>query len=110
MDKDNLGYWDMLAFLNLDFCLMMINENEKTENERWEDIINSFDKIWHKAGSEGKKLSELEHLKFLIYSLQKAINEKTNTFLAYKDKATSEDLGIHIKELRAALTKLKGMK
>ncbi len=107
VDKDNLDYWNMLAFLNLDFCLLMINEKEEKENERWEKIINSFDEIWQKAGSEGKKLSELEHLKFLIYSLKKAINENTNTFLAYKDKATSEDLGVHIKELRAALTKLK---
>ena len=109
VDKDNLDYWDMLAFLNIDFCLLMINENEKTENARWEIIINKFEKIWLKAGSEGKKLSELEHLKFLIYSIKKAIDENTNSFLAYKDKATAKDLGIHIIELKAALTKLKGM-
>ena len=70
-------------------------------------MIKNFDEIWLKAGSEGKKLSELEHLKFLIYALRKAINENTNTFLGYKDITTSEDLGNHIKELRAALSELR---
>jgi len=110
VDMDNMDYWDMLAFLNIDFCLLMIIEDETTEDSRWENIISNFDKIWLKAGSEGKKLSELEHLKFLIYALKKAINEKTNSFLGYKDIATSEDLGVHIKELRAVLTELRKMK
>lgn len=107
VDSDNLDYWDMLAFLNFDFCLLLINEKKEVENERWKKIINTFDEIWQKAGSEGKKLCELEHLKFLIYTLQKALNENTNTFLAYKDKGTSEDLAQHIKVLRTTLTKMR---
>lgn len=109
LDLDNMDYWDMLAFLNIDFCLLMIIDDETTEHSRWEHITSSFDNIWLKAGSEGKKLSELEHLKFLIYALQKAANENKNTFLAYKDKVTAEDLDIHIKELKVALTTLKQM-
>ena len=100
----------MLAFLNIDLCLLMINEDKTTENKLWKSIIKNYDMIWKKAGSEGKKLAELEHLKFLIYSLKKVINEDHNTFLAYKEKASSEDLKIHVQELRTALSTLKELR
>lgn len=83
LDNDNMNYWDMQEFLSINFCLLMINEDEQTEHSKWEAIANNYEKSWNKAGSEGKKLSKLEHLKFLIYVLQKALNEKTSKFLAY---------------------------
>lgn len=108
--KDSLDYWDMLAFLNIDLCLLMVNEDQKIENERWDAITQNFNMIWQKAGSEGKKHSELEHLKFLIFSLQKAVSEKDGKNLPYKEKASPEDLIDHMAALRAALNRLKGFK
>jgi len=110
LGKDTLGYWDMLAFLNIDLCLLMVNSDKKAELKRWGDIGKDFNMIWKKAGSEGKKHSELEHLKFLIYATQKAIKEKGDKNLPYKAKASSEDLEEHLDMLKEILLKLKGFK
>ncbi len=103
LSKDNVNYWDMVASLNIDVCLLLINYDGETEDQKWDTISESFNDLWDKAGSEGKKNTELEHLKFIIYALKIGVDENSDSFLAYKDKATSEDLGVHIKELRVAL-------
>jgi len=110
LSKDYIDYWDMVASLNLDFCLLLINNNnQKTEDQKWESISEKFHEVWDKAGSEGKKNIELEHLKFLIYAMKTGVDEHADSFIAYKDKATSEDLALHIKDLRTALKKMKAL-
>ena len=96
-ESEDLNYWDMIAFLNIDLCLLLIIEDEKIEN-KWDEVIQNFKKIWKKAGSEAKKAAELEHLEFLTQSLnvEAGLNGE-----GYKP---NRDLETRISELRTALS------
>ena len=69
LEKDSLTYWDMVANINIELCLLLVSMDKKVDDKNWEEIIDNFKKIWEKAGSIGKKVAELEHLQFLIYSI-----------------------------------------
>ncbi|SRX55204.1 CHAT domain-containing protein [Aequorivita sp. CIP111184] len=101
-EAEDLNYWDMVAFLNIDLCLLLIIEDEKIET-KWDEVIQNFKKIWRKAGSEAKKAAELEHLEFLIQSLnvEAGLNGE-----GYKPK---KDLETRINELRTALSGIRKM-
>ena len=96
-ESEDLNYWDMIAFLNIDLCLLMIIEDEKIEI-KWNEVIQNFKSIWQKAGSEAKKSAELEHLEFLTQSLNA---EAGLTGEGYKP---NKDLEARISELRTALS------
>ena len=48
----------------------------------WDDIDQKFNQVWQKAGSEAKKIAELEHLQFLIHALHRAAGN-THSFCAW---------------------------
>jgi hypothetical protein len=74
---DTIEYWDMVSRINLDLCMLMIGA--KTDKAYWDGIIAAFNLIWEKAGSEGKKTAELEHLQFLVYGLSTAKGANAST-------------------------------
>ncbi|WP_410004817.1 CHAT domain-containing protein [Aequorivita nionensis] len=96
-DAEDLEYWDLIAFLNFDLCLLLIIEDEKIET-KWNEVIQNFKKVWQKAGSEAKKSAELEHLEFLTQSLNSITGLTDNVFKPQKDLET------RISELRTALS------
>lgn len=98
--SDNLDYWDLIAFLNIDLCLLMIIEDEKIET-KWDEVIQNFKKVWQKAGSIAKKTAELEHLDFLIQSLNIEAGIDSE---GYKPNRGLEN---RISELRTALSGMK---
>lgn len=106
-NQTNMDYWTMLSGLNIDMSLLIVKHNNQKEDEEWLELEKEFKVIWGKAGSEGKKLAELEHLKILIHALSKVYDESIRGLLPHKSKATLEDLAAHIAALRAALTKLR---
>ncbi|MBT0609189.1 CHAT domain-containing protein [Aequorivita echinoideorum] len=99
-EYDNLEYWDMVAELNIDLCLLLILQDEKME-VKWAEIVQNFTKIWSKAGSEAKKIAELEHLQFLAYSLNTAAG------VANTNYKLERDLETNISKLRAALNAVR---
>jgi hypothetical protein len=99
----------MLAILNIQLCLSVVKNNKDTSKE-WNDIVSGFADLWSKAGSPGKKLAELEHLKFLIFGLKTAIKRNEYTFLPYLDVMTLDDLEKHMDELKNSLTELQSKK
>ncbi len=99
-EYDNLEYWDMIAELNIDLCLLLVLEDENIDS-KWAEIIQNFNKIWSKAGSDAKKNSELEHLQFLTDGLNAAAGLK-NTVSSLK-----KDLQSNISDLRTALSAIR---
>ncbi|OAD90300.1 hypothetical protein A7A78_07070 [Aequorivita soesokkakensis] len=96
-EVEDLDYWDLIASLNIDLCLVLIIEDDKIES-KWNEVIKGFEKIWQKAGSEAKKAAELEHLEFLTQSLNEVVGLNSTV---YKPK---KDLETRISELRTALS------
>lgn len=96
-ESEDLNYWDMIAFLNIDLCLLLIIEDEKIET-KWNEVIQNFKNIWQKAGSEAKKAAELEHLEFLTQSLN------LEAGLASEGYKPNKGLETRISELRTALS------
>ena len=96
-ESEDLDYWDMIAFLNIDLCLLMIIEDEKIES-KWNEVIQNFNKIWQKAGSEAKKAAELEHLEFLTRSLNVVAGLNGDAY------QPNSDLETWIRELKTALS------
>src|SRR5690606_25838817 len=93
---EDLDYWDLIAFLNIDLCLLLIIEDQKIET-KWNEVIQNFKKVLQKAGSEAKKAAELEHLEFLTHSLNVAAGLNGEVF------KPQYDLETRINELRTAL-------
>ncbi len=100
VDAADLDYWDLIAMLNIDLCLLLLIEDEKIES-KWTEIGQNFNEIWRKAGSEAKKTAELEHLEFLTVSL----NAITGS-IAPKPKAKM-DLQGWLNELRNSLNRMR---
>jgi tetratricopeptide (TPR) repeat protein len=101
----NLNYWDMVAAINIDLCMLLLGEkqNQSKADERWDAISTSFNQIWLKAGSQGKRIAELEHLQFLHYTLSMAKKEIKITSpdqIIRTDKADAEELANAIRQLR----------
>ncbi|OAB81463.1 CHAT domain-containing protein [Cochleicola gelatinilyticus] len=114
-EYDNLNYWDMVAFLNIDLCLLLIIEddldpgenNEAKMEDRWKDIVLNFNKIWKKVGSEAKKKAEMEHLQFLNCSLNYALHEPLSENAKLTNSPTVKDLEKQINILRNTLSKVR---
>jgi len=104
---NNEDYWTMLSVLNMDMCKLMLDRNNPNEDEGWKELKQGFQRIWQKAGSEGKKMAEMEHVKILIYALTKVYKASDVGLLPHKAKATIEDLNLHLDTLMAALANLK---
>jgi CHAT domain-containing protein len=58
---DKMDYRDMVGIATLELCLYVLNP-PATINA----LLNLYRKIWLKAGSQGKKMAEVEHFDFLI--------------------------------------------
>lgn len=94
---DDLDYWDLIASLNIDLCLLLVIEDETMES-KWDEVTKNFKNIWRKAGSEAKKAAELEHLEFLTQSLNAIAGVKGEGYKPQKDLET------RINELRASIS------
>ena len=99
-ESEDLNYWDLIAFLNIDLCLLLVIEDEKTDS-KWDEIIQNFKKIWLKAGSVAKKAAELEHFDFLTHSLNIVAGVDGEAF------RPNRDLDTRIGDLKLALSRVR---
>ena len=70
--KENQTYWEMVYYINIKVCSLLLSYNEKVENSEWDKIKKAYKDLWLVAGSDGKKQAELEHLHFLTYAFTMA--------------------------------------
>lgn len=79
---DELSYWNWASAANIKLCLLMLDSRTGSNRAAEFDItFNVIKETWDKAGSKGKKLSEIEHFDFLVdmLSLSKKKNASTIT-------------------------------
>lgn len=92
---DELSYWNWASEANVKLCLLMLDHKATgTKAADFEETFNVFKDTWDKAGSKGKKLSEIEHFDFLVDAL---LLSKKKTALTIAEK---------IKEMRTKLERM----
>ena len=60
----DMDFWDMARIANASLCLWLLegkNTGEMTEKR----VVDAYLKVWNLAGSQNKKVAEMEHLDFL---------------------------------------------
>ncbi|MES2134584.1 MAG: CHAT domain-containing protein [Bacteroidota bacterium] len=63
-DADITDFWHMTAIANVKLCLLILDNN--SDSKAWTDVLDTFKKVWSRAGTKGKRMAEAEHLDFLI--------------------------------------------
>jgi len=63
---ESMNFWDMLRLANLKLCAAIINPASPDNEKEWQEVFELYRKEWNKAGSKGKKISEIENLEFWI--------------------------------------------
>jgi CHAT domain-containing protein/glutaredoxin 2 len=91
-EADNTDFWHIAAIANIRLCLLILDHTKGSPD--WTDVSDTFKKIWQWAGSKGKRLSETEHLDFLIDAL---------TLSKHKQ---APKLKKHVEQLKSELEKL----
>jgi CHAT domain-containing protein/pimeloyl-ACP methyl ester carboxylesterase len=91
-EADNTDFWHITAIANVKLCLLIIGNSKDPAD--WLDVLNTFKKVWQRAGSKGKRLSEMEHLDFLIDAMVLSKNQH------------APKLKKNIEQLKAELEKL----
>ncbi|MGB7392972.1 MAG: CHAT domain-containing protein, partial [Pricia sp.] len=104
-DTENLDYWNLASALNIDLCHLLM-DYKNIRQAAWSELFDTFHILWQKAGSEGKKIAELEHLQFLIDSVNKVAGNKTD-FSPIGSSNSKDKLETYIEELRAAFSQLQ---
>lgn len=61
----NMDYWNEVNIANAGLCLWMLNGGDSRELNSIK-VLNSYVKVWNRAGSQNKKIAEIEHFNFLI--------------------------------------------
>lgn len=84
-NASNLNFWDLGSIVNIDLCLLLINENPSGSDAPWQQLKSSHTALWQIAGSPGKKIAELEHIQFLIFAIAAAKGIKTGTDYRHYD-------------------------
>lgn len=72
-DADNTDFWHIAAIANIKLCLLIMDHTKGSPD--WTDVLNTFKNVWQRAGSKGKRLSETEHLDFLIDAMSLSKNK-----------------------------------
>ena len=62
MPPDRMDYRDLVGQASLKLCLHLIDPKSTSADE----LLDIYTNIWSKAGSIGKRSSEIEHFDFLI--------------------------------------------
>ncbi|MGZ5191437.1 MAG: CHAT domain-containing protein, partial [Flavisolibacter sp.] len=72
----DMKYWDMVAIVNIQLCMAILNSTTSRTKVEWNDVLGHFRATWAKAGSKGKRISEIEHMELLIDGL--SLSKKPN--------------------------------
>ena len=81
--NERMSYWDMLAGINIGLCKYIVQFTEDDDKNEVDNIFKEISYLWKKAGTKGKRFSEIEHLEFLIDALSAAKHKKTKALAAY---------------------------
>lgn len=72
-ETDNTDFRHIAAIANIKLCLLILDHSKGAPD--WTDVLNTFKKVWQRAGSKGKRLAETEHMDFLIDAMTLSKNK-----------------------------------
>jgi hypothetical protein len=84
----DMDFWTEIGYANATLCLWLL-ENGKSKNVSDTDVFEAYRAVWKMAGSQNKKMAEMEHFDFLLAS--------------YSDIVKSADITATIKKLKSDL-------
>ena len=59
----------MISLANIKLCLAVLDTATSKPKLAWDAVLELYRSTWEKAGSKGKRMSEIEHLELLIDGL-----------------------------------------
>ncbi len=77
--KEKKNYWDLVTDTNVLLSRILIDK--KPTKKAWENLKNSYQDVWAKAGSISDKMAELEHLDTLIKGLEYSLSDEGKSLL-----------------------------
>lgn len=77
--KEKKNYWDLVTDTNVLLSRILIDK--KPAKKAWENLKNSYQEVWAKAGSISDKMAELEHLDTLIKGLEYSLSDEGKSLL-----------------------------
>jgi hypothetical protein len=81
--ESELTYWDLASAGNIKVSLFLLDPKSGNDHAAtYEEVLETYEEIWDKAGSKGKKLAEVEHWEFLIDALNLPESKKAMAILA----------------------------
>jgi CHAT domain-containing protein len=81
--ENELTYWDLASAGNIKVSLFLLDQKSGNDHAvTYEEVLETYEEIWDKAGSKGKKLAEVEHWEFLIDALNLPESKKAMAILA----------------------------
>jgi len=87
-NMQKMDYWVMIQVPNCMLCLLIVNSD--TNEQVWNDVLNAYHDVWSKAGAQGDKFAEIEHLQLMADALQ--LNSTNNAALIKKLDSLKDDL------------------
>ena len=61
----DIDFWNVIGKANTTLCAWML-EGKNTTELTDKMVVDAYTKVWSMAGSQNKKVSEIEHFDFLI--------------------------------------------
>ncbi|MGC3944722.1 MAG: CHAT domain-containing protein [Chryseolinea sp.] len=86
MPPDKMDYRDLVGRASLELCLHLLQPKSSSAAS----LLNIYKSIWKKAGTIGKRSSELEHFDFLIDAYKQVSQTRRNGALKVLDHLKTE--------------------
>ena len=87
----DIDFWNVIGTANTTLCAWML-EGKNTVELTDKMVVNAYAKVWSMAGSQNKKVSEIEHFDFLISIYSGLIKSPANVKTITKIKKDLEKI------------------
>jgi hypothetical protein len=64
-EEDDMDFWNEIGKANILLCSWLL-EGKNTKELTDKMVVDAYKKVWDIAGSQNKKISEIEHFDFLV--------------------------------------------
>jgi CHAT domain-containing protein/pimeloyl-ACP methyl ester carboxylesterase len=95
---DVMDYFMMVGVANIQLCQMIIHTVPEGDSA-WDALKLTYRTIWNKAGSPGKKMSEIEHLEILLDAFTLVDNQGVNPLVDFVGQLKTELENLAIAEM-----------
>jgi len=63
---EEMNFWELTNEANIRLCMVVVDPKRAEQDDKaWDQVLNVYRRVWVKAGSKAKKVSEVEYLDML---------------------------------------------